>query len=763
MMTRGLTLLLAGSSSLVATPLLAQSNPGSSSITAPSAAIATASEDSDSLADIVVTARRRAEPLQQTPLSVSAIAPQRLAEAHVTNLGDIATLSPALNLSRNASNPTSLFAFLRGFGTKSSDPSSEPAVALTIDGIYQGAVIGSLVNLFDVEAVEVLRGPQGTLLGKNAPAGGISIRTRRPKSEFNGLVQVDYGRFGDFQIRTFVDAPLAGDKLAGTISYFRQRSDGYVRNIVTGRDVGGLFTQSFRVGLLATPSDTISWYVTSQYDIDKGEETGVRNVSDFTPLVIPTANYAASPPVASTTCRNAFSIALCRSGALPNLDRYTTQALNMPRRNNRGFSVTSDLAVDAGPVAFAAVTGFRKFKERVFPDIDGTQLPIIDSHYVGNFRQFSQELRVASGDGGGLDLGGKLNWLLGAYYFYFDYDRLNDQISLGVPAPTFQDGQTNSFAVFAHAEYKLTDKLTLSGGARQTWDRKSHTSKSANFFRGLDTQVVQRASWDNLSLDGTLQYQFTSDKMVFVRYAEGYRGGGFTGTPSNASLAARFEPETVTSYEFGSKTDFFNKRLRINVSLFYNEYSNLQRTITTAVPFPPFFAQLPRNIAAAKTKGIEIESQIRPIHPLTIRASVGYIDAYYTRFRANLTGVAENGDTDNSALHFPYTSKWTASAGATYVAELGDAGKLAFVADYTYRSSYNTTDLNYAFARQSGVGLLSSTIIYTDPSDRYTLSVYGRNLTNRGYIDNGDPVGGLTTFVGDAPPRTWGVSAGMKF
>lgn len=715
------------------------------------------------LEDIVVTARRRAEPLQQTPLAVSAVNADRLAEARVSQLAQVTTLAPSLYLSRDAVVSSRILAFIRGFGSKSSDPAVDPAVPITIDGIYQGMQIGTFINLFDVETVEVLRGPQGTLLGKNSPAGGLSIRTRRPSGRFAGMAQVDYGSYGDLQVRAYLDVPVAQDKLAATISYFRQRSDGYIRNTVFNDRRGGIYSQSLRLGLLATPNDDVTWYVSGQYDLDKGEDPSVRNISTTTRLVIPTANYSAAPAPISLTCVAPVSAGLCASGALPNQRRYTTMGSILPRRDNKNLSLVSDLAVDAGPISIASVTGYRRFLERSNQDIDGTQIGILDVFQRGNYKQLSQEGRISSNDGGGLDLDGKLNWLVGAYYFYFDYDRTINQIALGTAGKNNQQQTTNSYALFAHAEYKLTEQLIASAGMRKTWDHKRHNSRSVNFFRGLDTRVVESASWSNFSIDATLEYHLTSDKMIFARYAEGYRGGGFTGVPATAALAAKVDPETVTSYEGGIKMDFFNRRARLNIATYIAKYKDLQRSISVSTPFPPFYVQLPKNIAAATTKGFEVEAQLRPVQPLTIRGSIGYVDAKYTSYVANLTTVQANGETDNSALKFPFISKWTASLGITYDVSLNDLGKLVLAGDYAYRSRYNMTDQSYDFAEQKGYGLLSASITWTDASDRFSLSVYGKNLTDKYHLEEADAVGGLTTWVAEGSPRTYGISAGFKF
>lgn len=722
--------------------------------------------DDGGVEEIVVTARLRAEPLQQTPLAISAISPQRLAEARVRDISDLTSLAPSLTLVRDAAVASRVIPFMRGFGNRASDPAADPAIAIAIDGFYAGAQIGTFINLFDVEGVEVLRGPQGTLLGRNSPSGALLIRTRRPKPEFGGMAQVDYGSYNNFEIRGYVDVPLGSDKVSGTISYFRAKSDGFTRNLVTGTRVGGAETQSFRVGLLAEPTDRVSLYLTAQYDSDKGEDSSTRNVSDFVPLRIPTANYTVSSPPLSRTCQAPFAALVCANGLLPNRQYNTTYGTLSPKRDSWGYNVTSDASIDGDAVNFKWISGLRYYREFGRQDIDGTQQAILDITFDGRYRTVQQEVRLSSMDSGPLSMDGRLNWLVGAFYFNFDYDRTALQVALNNPAKNNQHQQTNSYALFGHIEYKITDQFIASFGARQTWDRKNHDSRSATFYAtngASDKDVIQSAAWKNFSVDATVEYRFDQHKMIFGRYSEGYRGGGFAGVPSSAAAAAQVKPETVQSYEIGLKTEFFDRRLQFNVTGYIAKYSDLQRIITSSTPLPPFLVQIPRNVASATTKGFEIEATARPIDALALRLGVGYVQPRYTSYIANLTGVAGNGPSDNRALTFPYISDWTVSVGGAYTAALGKAGSLRFNVDYDYRSKFNTTDQSYAFSKQPGYGLVNAGITWRDAADRLNLSVYGKNLSDTHYIDGGDATGGVTSFVQDGPPRTFGVSAGLKF
>lgn len=723
---------------------------------------AAAEQDDNSEFDIVVEARRRVEPLQDTPLTITAIDANRLEQARVTNITDLTSLSPSVTLARNTTNPVSLFPWIRGFGTKSTDPAQEPPISLTIDGVYQAQLIGSFVELNDVEAVEILRGPQGTLLGRNSPAGAVSIRTRRPGRDFGGAISADYSSWNSIHVRGHLDVPIVTDALYATFSASYRSSDGYMRNTLTGEDLGGTDFQSYRLGLLANLGQNVTWYISASYQHDTGEDAGNRNVSDLNRLIVTGVTYNVLPGV-SLTCTNAVSADLCNNGTLPQRTPYTTRASVQPSRDSSNLSITSNLDVRTGPVDLAFVTGYRRYREFAFSDIDGTERQVIDSTYDGHYRTFSHEMRVASSENGGLDLDGRLTWLLGVYFFHNEYDRFNRQRLLGNGVVTYQEGRSQSYAIFGTAEFEITDGLKFSLGGRQTWDRKQHLSCANPCQLGQLAPISERASWDDFSYDATLSYEFTPDNMAYFRYATGYRGGGFTGVPANLAASSIANPETVQSYELGLKNDFFNRRLRVNIAAFRNEFSDLQRVVSIPINVAPFFVQRLLNVAEGVTQGIEVEVLARPTRGLTLRANLGYLDAKYTDFTANITGNVNNPTSDLTHIRFPYVSKWSGLIGATYDADIGNAGTLSFSADYNYRSNYFVTDLNYPFSYQDGFWLLSARVTWRDRSDRFSLSVYGRNLTDVHYIDGGDAVGGLTTYVSDGAPQEFGISAGFRF
>lgn len=730
--------------------------------------------DDTGIADIIVTARHRAEPLQSTPLAISAVSPEQMAQSHVTQIQDIKALVPNFNMERAPSNPNALFISLRGFGAISSGPASEPSVSLNIDGIYIGSNFAQTVNLFDVESVEVLRGPQGTLVGKNSPAGAVNIRTRRPKDVLGGMVKVDYGSFDSLQLSGYVDVPVVEGKLATTLSYFRERSDGYVYNTTLKQYVGGLNNQSIRAGFLATPNDSVKWYVTAQYDIGKDGTSTTRNIATLSreEQRIPTAIYAITatnplglPPVARICSGPSASI--CTSPAQP---VYTTASNQLPNKNDaKTYNVVSDLSVEGGAISLASITGYRRGTQISPLDVDGTEFTVLHAILTTQDKQFSQELRFSSTDGGGLDLDGRLDWQAGLYYFWYSYSQFqaftNGTSTGGTTSTTdFQKGSTNSMAIFAHAGLKLSDAFTVSGGVRQTWDDKNHAYQTAAVYAAGGPAVQESKSWKNLSVDASAEWHFAPQQMLYFRYATGYRGGGFNSLPSSPSVAGPYNPETVRSYELGLKSDLFDRRLRINVSAFKSLFSDLQRTLLLPDPNSSSgFSRRTYNAAKATTQGVELELQARPVAGLNLHASVGYLDAKYNSYFGNLTGNAADPSTDNSSIPFALTSKWTTRIGGDYEQDLGGAGTVDLNVDFNTRSDYQTSDLGQAFALQKGYGLLSAGLTWHDTSDHFSLSVYGQNLTNRHYYRLANSPAGLGVIVTDGVPRSWGVSAGVKY
>jgi iron complex outermembrane receptor protein len=704
----------------------------------------TAADGQPVLDEVLVTARKRTESAQSVPLALSALNSEALERVQATDILDIAGLTPNLQINLQLATTDVAAVYLRGFGIGSNEPNVEPAVAVYVDGIYQSTLTGTLTDLFDVEALEVLRGPQGTLLGKNSAAGAISIRTKRPSGEFDGEVAVDYGRFDKFVARGLLNFPIIEGIASGKISAGYKGGGGYYKNLEPGGDkyLGDALIRTVRGGVLIEPSDRISWYVTADYYENNSDQGGIRNISSDV-----SGGLYQPVPLQCTL------LGMCT----PNTRRHTTAANYTEEGRIKQYGVTSDANINLGAVTLSALTGYKHYKGINNQDVDGTPATIL--HALDDTlknEQFSQELRISSTEGGGADLDGRLDWLFGLYYFDQEFDFDQHLLVFDAPVLQAQAGDVESYALFGHAIYKMTDAWNVSLGVRQTWDRKKHNYRPP----GVSERTYEKAKFDELTLELGTEYALDATKKIYARYAQGYRGGGFVGIPSLPDSGVVYDPETVDSYEVGLKSDWLNGRLRANLYGFYNEYKDLQRT--TAIPSEAAgFLLVTRNAASATVKGVEFEGRALVSERFEVSANVGYLDASYDKYEADLLGTGEVRDI--SYFRFPFAPKWTANVGATYSIPLGSLGTMTLMGNYSYRSEHALRITDIPAAEQSGYGIVDGSIRFEDASSKYALTFYGKNLTDKHYLIQMEPNGNLNTLVVDGAPRLWGVEIAAKF
>jgi iron complex outermembrane receptor protein len=724
----------------------------SASVAGSSALASNAGEDRNNvLTEIIVTAvRRRSESVQAVPVAVTSLGAAALERNNIANIAELGRLAPNVVIRRSTSTANQANIFLRGFGNGSNDPAIDPPIAIYVDGIYQPIGAGTSFDAYSVESIEVERGPQGTLLGKNASSGAISVNSRRPTGQWGGGAEAIYERFDYKAIKGRVDIPVLPDVLAVNASLVYKDGGDYIRGAQFGnkRIFGGEKGVAARIGILFTPAPNFDLLIQMNGQNTDNSPSGQR---DFGSL--PQDGPYQAPSLSCALFQ------LCTPST-----RYVTDSTvnHRSRSNDRQISSTANLRLT--PFTITSVTGYKKVNDAAFSDVDGTVAPVASQ--LGsevNYHQFSQELRIASAQNGGLDLGGHLDWVVGAFYSNFKYDAPFTIEILGNVLTNFQKSRTKSTALFGHFVYNFNDHLNISVGLRQTWDDKTHTYRNTGDPR---TFVDDPLNFKKFSKEAGLQYKFNSRQMVYFRYAEGYRNGGYQGLPpENAQVP--YQPETVKSYEFGVKADFLDRRLRANLALFQNDYQDLQRTTIAAIPVFPFTAQLINNAANARVRGIELETTVVPIDALTLSLSATYLQPKYKNYIASIiSGVPP---TDLSDFPFPYSSKYTLRFAPQYVAELGSAGKLTLSGDLTYATSYYTSEIPFPLSRVRPLALLNASVKWDDPSDHYYIQLYGSNLTNRHYLQQftstPTPPGSLSffSFGQDAKPATYGVRLGFKF
>jgi iron complex outermembrane recepter protein len=653
--------------------------------------------------------------------------------------------------------------------------------------VFIGTNTGQLLDVFDLESIEVLRGPQGTLFGRNTIAGVINVRRAKPTGEFGIKGSLGYAEFGSWRGRAAIDTPQIGEFLSLKGFAFWDKTDGYYRNVTQNRRAGEYETLTLGANALIEPSDNISLNVIYEHVRERGE-TQYASLSATPNLAFGSTNdlICLNVPVAPGVSVRAFGIpaAQCDRELLGNDGLYTTFSnLNSPVKND-GDNIYAELKVGLGNFELVGVTGYQKNKEDVFLDFDAASINFFDVRRRQTYKQFSQELRIVG------DITDGVNVLFGGYYFDSSYT-LRQNTNLGFttpPASTFQlsSGSSKSYAVFGDAKVDLSDAFTVDVGARYSWDKKALVTNyglSANgscptFFGIPESACSGREKFGKFTWRASANYDIDDNKLMYVSYATGYRSGGFNGRAAAPVLSGGqlvlepYLPETVKSAEIGLKADWIDRTLRTNIALFTTKYSNKQEETVEPSP-PPFNAINPqqtvvRNAASAKINGFEIEMIMLPTDGLTFNAGLSYTDAKYDDFiRSGL---------DVSDLDLRRAPKYTWSVGMDYSREIG-SGTFGLSTNFRYLDKYATCISNDPIALRSGVvqndrrctsptrEVLDTTLSYLIPmgDGEVKFSVFGRNLLDDRGISSTLPVAGLFTFSGARPPRQFGAEIGFKF
>jgi len=723
-------------SALIASPAISQpleSAPSSSS------------RDGRVIDEILVTAARgREEPIQSAPVAVSAVTADQIEKLQGADITSLSSVVPNLVIDRTPMVPGGPVVSIRGFSTRTSDIAAEPGVPVYIDGVYQSIITGSGADTFDLESIEVLRGPQGTLLGKNASAGALLLRRSRPTGEFGGKMELEYGSKDLMQVQGLVNFPIIENVLAGKIYGMYRDRDGWIRNLEnSGKNSGAEQRSALRGAVVYTPTDTFNLYITADHIRDRSEQLGFRNVSDESQLGC----------VFFNACGPHIGMRRVTSGAL-------TDEPNWNETN-----VTANAEWDVGGMQLTSITGYRKYEQKNVTDLDATPLSIIEvpSSYT-NMKQYSQELRLMSSEGGGLDLDGKLNWLVAGYYGYSDGDMDLALVAFGAPQNQFQKYVRDNYAIFGQVDYELIDNLTFSFGARRSWDEVEHDFSLPT--PGLARPALEHRNekkFNNTSIEAGVRYQIDPNKMVYFRYAEGYRGGGFVGHPGSLEAAAAgFGPEESKNYEVGAKTDWFDGRLRVNITVFETEFSDLQQDIVLSGPGNTFIQTI-SNAADATTKGAELETVITPVDSWTLRANVGYLDAGYDDYVS--VDPVDGSTIDLSGQPIRNAQRWTGSLSTDYWHTLKQPvftfESINFHARVTSRSSFQTSSTAHPVGDLSGYTVVDASFTLTAP--RYNVTFYVNNLFDKDYTVMAENVSGLVSWASDNFPRHAGVKVGINF
>ena len=757
-------LLLAGAAIFcVPTSALAQDQqpPENQASTAASPATPEASADDEA---IVVTARRTEENVQRVPGAITAFSEKSLDRIQATDTTGLQGAVPNLNIvqGRGSSNSTNIF--IRGIGQPDALQTFDPAVGVYVDDVYLSRIRGNQLDLLDVERVEVLRGPQGTLYGKNTIGGAIKFVTRKPGQEFRATGSIAVGSYNQFELKGAASGPIS-DTLAAGFAVMRAKRDGFVEDRNDDREYNNKNTLAGRAAIAYTPSSSLRVDLSADYAHDDAKLNTGAPLNDIVHLFTPTVIV----PLERDPDHYNFTVET--TPGLPNSTKMTHWGLS----GTAAYDVNDQLTLKS-------ITAYRKLRTTDYVDIDATAAEVGDVLVDVHQDQFSQEFQL-------LYTSDRLSGVAGLYYLDEDItshqeafadDLVNLAAFRGIlpdfllgPSnfPTFlrtidDDLKTNSYAAYANVSYSVTDALRLSAGLRWTRDEKDYfrttsTFSSSPLLNSVAPFVFDRKDhWSDVSPMASIDYQFSPSTMAYLRYSKGFKSGGFNGRANEIGSSTAYDPETANSYEAGLKTTIA-RQLRLNVAVFHTGYKDFQARVSelddSTLPPTPLLSVL--NAGKLRIRGAELEAVWTPTPQLLLDSQIGYLDAEYKEFD-DLRFTSFGG---SRAFQEPaFAPKWTMRFGGQYIFDLGSSGGITLGGQARYRSrhalsvdnTFTNTDTEIEGLFQKGYWLADARIVWEDAAKHFEVGLYGNNLFDKLYKTDGQEfssIGYIRTVYFGAP------------
>jgi iron complex outermembrane receptor protein len=678
-----------------------------------------AQSSDDALGEIVVTATREgATSLQHTALAVSAFSAQQLSVSGVNNVTDLVSQSPNLNVAQTAANAQ---IYIRGIGSNNVFIGTDPDVTLQMDGVYIARPYDQFEDFVDIERVEVLRGPQGTLYGRNAVGGTINIITRKPSDQFEAKAGLASGEYSLVQGQGYVSGPLVPGELQASLSASYLRHDPYESNIQPGQPgVASASHRGVRGQIRFAPNHDIE--AITRLDWSEADDT----LQSFAHILVP---FPAAP-LATSLIGDLRKVALNSPQSIKSQMKGVSEEIN--------FELSHALALKS-------LTAYRRTGYDLYVDVDGTEAQVIASRQDDSSDQFSQEL----------DLNASYDRFKGVFGLYYFHEKEDATLQINLFQPHLvrwvsPEVTSDSYAVFGQGTYSITDDLSVVAGVRQTRDHKSvdqylTLQPQAVFPNGPSVRGYPFAARTSNTYDSTtpkvgINYQLTPATLLYVSATKGFKSGG-TNYAATSLAGLTFRPETIWSYEAGVKSDWFGRRLRVNVTGFIYDYSDLQVQSLIA----PGVTSI-GNAATARVKGLEIETMAKPVPNLTLTANYSLLDARYRTFTdASVPSVlvpylagnrrydaaAHTYDASGNRLNAAPTSSFTGSAQLEQAVGFGTA----FLRGEYYWQAHSYYDpSNLGIASQKAYGLVNVGVGMRDLPGRWSIEVLGKNITNEQYL-----------------------------
>lgn len=695
----------------------------------------------DQLDAIIVTAEKRAESVQSVPIAISAFSGKDMVQAGVTGIESLKQVAPNLQFGKG---PIDNFISIRGVGAELINVSAEAGVSIAQDGVPFSSQTMFDAAFMDVARIEVLRGPQGTIAGRNATGGTINIYSALPTNQFQGRFTASIGNYERGEIEGVLSGPIIGDSVLARVAIRRERADGWARNTLTGKDYNDADNFKARATILADLTDTLGASLILEHFIDKSS-----------PMIFSLGRARPDRP--------SYPEAI----GVPeyNKDTGEFQANYPSNRRVEGNKAILRLSWDLGANSnLTSITGYIDNKNSgQFGGALINSLAVFD-FLATDVKQYSQELTLTA------DLTDRLDVIIGGLYLNSDAHEplLFGLPSVGLPVDTFDftaDQKLNSYAIYTQWRYQLTDDWRLTLGGRYTKDRKHY--REVDFFAGAPLPVVDvTKSWDAFTPRFAIDYSPGKNLLIYASASRGFKAGGINAFATSDGTFDEFDPEFIWNYEVGVKANWLDNRLQTSLAGFYMDYTNVQQNlrilnVATGVLLPNVV-----NASSATIKGIEATIDAAVTDQFTLRAAGTWLDAKYDELQTNDLVYPELGLRDLSGNRLARAPEWQLGVSGEYTLPLGNSLTASLRADYQWQSRIYFSFFNHPLNSQKAYGVLNLYASVGQDDSRWRLAAFARNVTDTFYVTSAEAnvsLGNPSLGGAVGQPRTYGVSATFNF
>lgn len=639
-------------------------------------AFAQDAEETNVVDVIVVTAEKREQDLQEVPIAITAMSGDTLAATGISNVEDLQFFVPGVSVT----NDSMAIINIRGIGTSAFGVATDPSTTVHYDGVYISRPTTSYQDMFDVERIEVLRGPQGVLFGRNSAGGTLNIISKMPTDELTGTLGVTVGNFGKRTFSGTVSGAVS-DSARARLTLVKNDRNGIYRDANVDRSYQNEDNLAGRATLAIDATDRLE--IVIRADASRDRETGYPAI------------------------RGSYPPGLVAAGATVPTESDEIALDTVPRYDIDAWGTSSTIRYDADDVEIKSITAFRSSDVGQVLDVDATDIFLRNIEFVEKSKTFTQEIQILNTDPG------PLRWILGGFFLN---ERGQDQIQILEPGRELaipESNTTNAYALFGQASYEIADRLRLTAGLRYSYEKKDFS-----YNINLDGDEVDRgspsASWSAWTPKFGVDFDVSDDVLAYASATRGFKSGGF-----QLGDAQPFLPEYLWSYEAGIKSTLLDRQLRANFSAFYYDYTNLQ-----VVQYLNGVAST-TNAGRATIKGVEAEFLAKPTDGLTLTSTLAYLDARYDVYFDNQVSLEGN--------RLPNAPKWNATFGAEYEASLGSRGTVTLRGDIAQRGVAYFKPNNDPRYASSPTTLINSRISWMPTDGSWEVALYGRNLTNERY------------------------------